>query len=228
MSLPIPYYQDEACTIYHASALDILPFIGEVSAVLTDPPYGTQTLAGGYGRRQNWDVGDGLGRVIQNDNDLSAVQSVWPWLCKLVPNGWMLVFYGPRKTPEFMASTTGWFGEVIWDKGSPGLGYHIRYAHEGIAVFKYCEAGRPPRALLSVIRMPAVHNVHPHEKPIELLTPLIEWATPELGTILDPFMGSGTTLRAAKDLGRKAIGIEIEEKYCEIAVRRLAQEVLPL
>jgi site-specific DNA-methyltransferase (adenine-specific) len=68
---------------------------------------------------------------------------------------------------------------------------------------------------------------HPTQKPI----PLMKWCiglANEPQTILDPFMGSGTTLRAAKDLGRKAIGIEIEEKYCEIAVKRLAQEVLPL
>ena len=66
---------------------------------------------------------------------------------------------------------------------------------------------------------------HPTEKPLALITELLSKSP---GTILDPFMGSGTTLVAAKALSRKAIGIEIEEKYCEIAVRRLAQEVLPL
>ncbi len=66
---------------------------------------------------------------------------------------------------------------------------------------------------------------HPTQKPIELMSWCINKATNPI-SILDPFMGSGTTLRAAKDLGRKAIGIEIEEKYCEIAVRRLRQEVL--
>jgi DNA modification methylase len=68
-------------------------------------------------------------------------------------------------------------------------------------------------------------RLHPNEKPLDLMARLIQ---PTTGTILDPFMGSGTTLRAAKDLGRKAIGIEIEERYCEIAAERLAQEVLPL
>lgn len=68
---------------------------------------------------------------------------------------------------------------------------------------------------------------HPTQKPVELMRRCIQQAKlPTL--ILDPFMGSGTTLRAAKDLGRKAIGIEIEEKYCEIAAKRMAQEVLPL
>jgi site-specific DNA-methyltransferase (adenine-specific) len=63
---------------------------------------------------------------------------------------------------------------------------------------------------------------HPTEKPLELMTELI---SKTIGTILDPFMGSGTTLRATKDLNRKAIGIEIEEKYCEIAAKRMEQEV---
>jgi len=68
---------------------------------------------------------------------------------------------------------------------------------------------------------------HPTEKPIELIIWSIQQSRTE-GTILDPFMGSGTTLRAAKDLCREAIGIEINERYCEIAVRRLAQETLQL
>lgn len=70
--------------------------------------------------------------------------------------------------------------------------------------------------------------LHPCEKPVGLLSDLLLTVGHDAGTILDPFMGSGTTLRAAKDLGRKAIGIDIEEKYCQIAVERLRQGVLKL
>ena len=69
-------------------------------------------------------------------------------------------------------------------------------------------------------------GLHPTGKPLEFMHTLIERFSPQDGIVLDPFMGSGTTLRAAKDLGRKAIGIEIEERYCEIAAKRLSQEVL--
>ena len=118
---------------------------------------------------------------------------------------------------------------IVWDKGRGGLGNGWRHSHELIVhgawdTTEYAEGFR--RNVISARTVASVERDHASEKPIEVLAHLIS-AHPT-GLVLDPFMGSGTTLRAAKDLGRKAIGIEIEERYCEIAVRRLAQGVLPL
>ena len=196
-------------------------------AVVTDPPFGTEDLGGGYGRRQNWDSGDRKGRTIIGDKDLSSLRGMFDAIH--FGNLWLAVFFAARKTPEFCALVehfTTWRGELIWNKRAPGLGYTVRYSHESIALLSIGEPPKPPDALLSVIESPCVADVHPHEKPVALLKPIVKFCCPEGATVLDPFMGSGTTLRAAKDLGRKAIGIEIEEKYCEIAAKRLGQEVL--
>jgi len=82
----------------------------------------------------------------------------------------------------------------------------------------------------SVIAVRSCHGyaVHPTQKPVGIVDPLIRFSCPPGGLVVDPFMGSGTTMRAAKDAGRPGIGIEIEERYCEIAARRMEQEVLPL
>ena len=110
----------------------------------------------------------------------------------------------------------------IWHKPNGQSNLHYECIHE-----------RYGSKVHRVFRIPIINyetlpewQPHPSQKPLELISKLIFMT--KAGTILDPFMGSGTTLRAAKDLGRKCIGIEIEEKYCEIAVRRLAQTVLPL
>ena len=103
-------------------------------------------------------------------------------------------------------------------------------SHQQIYVVGKGFAGRRSS---DVLRFPPCQSsafrgrLHPHEKPVALIKELLNKA-PDARTILDPFMGSGTTLRAAKDLGRYAAGIEIEEKYCEIAAKRMAQMVMPL
>jgi len=116
---------------------------------------------------------------------------------------------------------------LVWDKGHMGMGMPWRNQHELIAFGKKTAGEIRAGNRGNVLRVARTGNkVHPTEKPIDLCSAVLSNAA--LGTVLDPFMGSGTTLRAAKDLGRKAIGIEIEERYCEIAAERLSQEVLPL
>jgi adenine-specific DNA-methyltransferase len=229
-----PYYEDSFCTIYHGDCREILPQLPKVDLVLTDPPYGTQGLGGGYGRRQLHSIDGRLGRTIKNDEDLSIVMEVAPSLYRLLnDDGWCMAFCAARRMVEvaqiFQLSRFQYFGEVIWDKGAPGLGYSIRYSHENALVFKKGDPETPDSALFSIIRETISHqdshNKHPHEKPVRLWRSAIG-----LGgeTILDPFCGSGSVLVAAKQMGKKAVGIEAEEQWCEAAAKRLQQEYLPL
>ncbi len=114
----------------------------------------------------------------------------------------------------------------VWSKANRNIGDRGEQ-YEEIYELRGGETGLVLRHAVIDSEMNATLNgdifyQHPCQKPIRLIRRLLAWTS---GIILDPFMGSGTTLRAAKDLGRKAIGIEIEEKYCEIAVKRLRQEV---
>jgi DNA modification methylase len=207
-------------TLYLGDCLEILPTLDGVDAVVTDPPYGTQDLGGGYGRRQLHSEDGRNGRTIRNDGDLSVFTAALSALPEL--SGYCLAFYGPRRTAEFVSAIAGWeyIGEVIWDKKQMGLGYTIRYSHESIAVLKRGESARPNFAIDSVIEHHQQERLHPHQKPVALLERLVEWQS---GTVLDPFMGSGTTGVAAANLGRRFIGIEVEPKYFEIAKRRIEE-----
>lgn len=200
---------------------------GCIDAIVADPPYGTELLGGGYGRRQLHDIGDGKGRVIANDENLHLLTDAYPEFRRLIGEGWAAVFFSARKTPDFIDATSRkeWFGKVIWDKGQPGLGYHIRYAHEDIAVFQYGSPTKPPVALLSVIRDTTPRDArHPHAKPTRLLSRIIEWACPPGGVVLDPFFGIGGVGVAAVRMGRRFIGIEINPDYCKIAEKRIQEE----
>jgi DNA modification methylase len=210
-----PYYQDESVTIYHGDCREVLPSI-EADLLLTDPPYGLMAVSdsGGFGRRQNH--ADEYRTIAGDDSGEIRNEALRLW-----GNGDVAVFHSPR-LPEPPGS---WDWRLVWDKCRPGMNSGPwRYSHELI----FCRGAgwtRVNDSAVSVFRVPAIPApVHPNEKPASLLRALVR--AHGASTVLDPFMGSGTTLRAAKDLGRKAIGIEIEERYCEIAAKRMAQEVL--
>lgn len=217
-----PYFEQGGITIYHARAEEILPLACE--SVITDPPYGAESLGGGYGRKRNY---GGEGRKIAGDVNLDIVREIAPLLWKSLPDASLLfTFCASRKMLEhgraFEDAGFDLFGELIWDKMNPGLGYTIRYMHESILVFHKGEATKAGEPILSIRRECVDRNTiasrHPHEKPVSVLSPMLSLTE---GVILDPFVGSGSTLIAAKLAKRKAIGIECEERYCEIAANRI-------
>lgn len=219
-----PYYQDDYCTIYNGDCRDILPLLEPVDLVLTDPPYGV-------GWQSNWreDTFDKIkgDDVVTTDwLKLLQAQDIYCFTKWTVLQKWIDAFESiPIKVRDVL----------VWDKKSHGAGNLNSWApcYELIifaSVYSPKLLNERSQNVLRHTRVDAGASGmasgkllnHPAEKPVELL---IDIAQKYIGTILDPFMGSGTTLRAAKDLGRKAIGIEIEEKYCQIAVKRLQQEV---
>jgi len=197
-----PYYQDNHVTIYHGDCREILPTLPMVDLVLTDPPYGMS---------KRWQGGTWGSKDKYKDAkrwDIAIDESL---LSLVLSCGNECVIWGGNyyNLPPCR-------GLLAWIKTN---------AVPTMAAFEiaWTTTDRPARAWTG-------HNNredtgHPTAKPL----PLMSWCLQQYNSahsIIDPFMGSGTTLRAAKDLGRKAIGIEIEEKYCEIAAKRMAQEVL--
>ncbi len=212
------YYSDEHVTLYHGDCLTEHREWLDADVLVTDPPYGTQfskeNASGGYGRRQNAGLGPS-GFVIANDGTTEtrdAALALWG-------DRPALVFGSPRQADPPIAVAD----RLVWDKKRPGMnGGPWRYRHESI----YVTAGfvRASDASVSILTAFPDQTVHMHAKPLALMTALVETAPP--GVIADPFAGSCTTLVAASNLGRKAIGVEIDERYCELLAKRLGQGVL--
>lgn len=205
-----PYYQHKGITIYHGDCREILPSLEPVDLVLTDPPYGID--AG--------NVKFGKARVGGVDWDKSTQPIAVSDSIRLARRA--VIFGGNYYT---MPPASCW---LVWDKQTAGV---TTFADAELAWTNLPGAVRLVRYLWSgPYQKKREIRHHPTQKPAEVMSWCIAQSDKhgDNQTILDPFMGSGTTLVAAKDLGRKAIGIEIEEKYCEIAAKRLSQEVLPL
>ena len=199
-----PYYEEKGITIYHGDCREILPTLEPVDLVLTDPPYGIERFKKSGSRLYV--------------NKFEAAGLKWD---KRIPNDIIRLVIGAGLNAIL------WGGNyytlppavcfLIWDKLNDGRSFaECEYAWTNL------------KGLARNFKMRPMNmdggKVHPTQKP----SALFKWCiglTPQTKTVLDPFAGSGTTLRAAKDLGLRAIGIEIEEKYCEIAAERLRQSV---
>jgi site-specific DNA-methyltransferase (adenine-specific) len=248
-----PYFQDSAVTIYHGDCREVMASLPDASVDLlwTDPPYGhgnqdgdlQSARIGVKGARQKKaeriaNDGPDAMRAVFDAMLIQAARLLRPdccCCCCCCGGGG-----GPRPTFAWVAERMdreglSFFHSVIWDKTGrgPGMGWRFRRDHEMVMV-AHRAGGRlawreDADATSNIMRFsPPTKRDHPNEKPLDLVLQFIGLTTPDTGMVMDPFMGSGTTLRAAKDLGRRAIGIELEERYCEIAAKRMGQEVLNL
>ena len=212
---PKPYYDDgNGIVIYCGDCRDILPHLPKVDLIVTDPPYGISHPTDYKSRGRD---------ALANCKDYPPVYGddkpfdPAPWL------EWPCILWGANYYADRLPPSSDW---VVWDKKRPA---GIDQSEAELAWSNFIKGVRVHRQLWHGA-MRASNDVlcHPTQKSVEVMLFCLQtrWTPP--GTILDPYLGSGTTLVAAKNLGRKAIGIEIEEKYCEIAVQRLSQEVLAL
>jgi len=225
-----PYYDDgKGIVIYHGDCREVAPDLAGIGIVVTDPPYmfgmastAQEGKAGGWGDMMN--AATFYAGLLKDWRTLFSGRTGAAWVC----NSW-------RSFPVLARSAfeARWPIEslLVWDKIGigPGGPRGLRPTYELAALFVEGDYRVVDRSTPDIWReRPGSKTTdHTAEKPVGLMARMIA-AGNDSGSVLDPFAGSGTTLVAAKNLGRRAIGIEIEEKYCELAAERLSQEVLAL
>jgi DNA modification methylase len=216
-----PYYERNGITLYHGDSLDVLPSLepASVGMIVTDPPY--------FVPAKHYATRKGFPRTMA---DLSILQRFYRDLFReadrvLRPEGVSYVFCDGQSYPIFFPLALNHAKSarpLIWDKGTSINGYAWRHQHELVMYAEWPDAPAIKTGDGDVLRfrtVPIKEREHPAQKPLDLLTRLL--AKHDAERALDPFAGSGSTLLAAQSLGRRAIGIEIEERYCEIAAKRL-------
>lgn len=237
-----PYYQDESATIYHGDCRDVLPVVGLVAHIITDPPYDAETHAGARtaGKATTPSAATNqreLGPInkIAIEFDPLDMASLLPTLLKCARH-WTVAFCSLEMLGEYRRiAGDAWMRAGFWRRpdGAPQFtGDRPGQPGEGIAIMhRPLSAGREGRTAWNgggahafYEYMTVKHGrVHPTQKPEPLMAALVSHFSNAGDLVLDPFMGSGTTLHAAKRLGRRSVGIEINEAFCEIAAKRLLQ-----
>jgi DNA modification methylase len=213
-----PYYEHAGITIYHGDCREIVPMLN-ADVLVTDPPYGVSMGSQDHpsGKSPYASFDDTEGQVV--DVVVPAVVTALGRVQRgAVLPGSRCAFFYPRPYEIGAVYFPAGFGFSRWGFccSQPILYY-----------------GKDPKPITRkepnsvTCAETSEKNGHPCPKPLGLMRWLVARVSKPNETVLDPFMGSGTTLLAAKDMGHRAIGIEIEERYCEIAAKRLSQEVLP-
>ena len=212
------YYKDEVVELHLGDCLEVTEWLA-ADVLVTDPPYGI-----------NWGIAERKGRKeivgIANDEDLAARDAVLSLWGQSRP----AVIFGAATKPAPLGTKQ----VLVWEKtlDSGVLGTVAGFRRNWEAVYLRGNFGKLPATKSSIIRssVSTTHNAknagHAHSKPIAVMEVLLE-ACP-FGLIADPFAGSGSTLIAARNLGKQSIGVEIEERYCEIIAKRLSQQAFDL
>ena len=205
-----PYYEHNGITIYHGNCMEVMPQLNNIDLITTDFPYGNNTEYGTYIDTPEHlkELVDSVLPIMKSKAKRIAIASGVKNIHLYPEYDWILCWHIKAGTGSSCWGFNEWQPIIIYGK-DPYLQNRL---------------GRRPDTISLTIK--AEKNNHPCPKPLRFWRKLIERCSVDKDEIiLDPFMGSGTTLRAAKDLNYRAIGIELEERYCEIAVTRLEQEV---
>ena len=208
-----PYYEDDLITIYHGDCLELLPELA-FDVVVTDPPYGI-SVVGKDGKVGISNKGAEAGTYKPIVGDDVPLDPTW-----LASFGKRQVIFGL----EHFVKIPHPGRLLVWDKEvSNGLFAEVEIAWDSkngpSKVIKHQQQG-------FLANLGDLKRSHPTQKPLSVMLWILDSCTAAGDVVVDPYAGTGTTLRAAKDLGRKAIGIEIDEAYCEIAAKRMGQGVL--
>ncbi len=227
-SLPKPYYDHGGITIYNGDCREILPLLGRFDLLLTDPPYGT---GHSYERAR---VGARKRSLRKAGRGCTAITRNWPVLAgddqpfepeHLLDVASAAVLWGANNYSRRLPDSSMW---LVWDrKVDRGAGNvtDCELAWVGGGRFKTIRMFRHVWAGMMRDSEACEESLHPTQKPVALMSWCLSFF-PEAKTVVDPYMGSGPVAKACKDRGLRYVGIELVEKYCEIAANRLRQEVL--
>jgi len=196
------------CTLYLGDCRDVIGHVGDWHSIVSDPPYGMSFVSNHRSKKH---------KAIENDDDVCLLK----WCCELIASHSKYIFCRWDNLPDVPPPKSF----ITWVKNNHSMG-DLEHEHgrktEGILFYDGEEHKWPDGRPNDVVKNNRTgNNLHPTEKPIDLMCQVCGWTS---GTIMDPFMGSGSTLVAAAKMRRKAIGIEIDPNYFSIAVERVRQE----